>query len=128
MAAIYFETDLYKRYSERRKNMPLEEVQDLFECLIKYMKSEMKYKNTHYAVDFAGMGHMYRKPHKEKPQSLLETNSSVMEDIWMELCYNTKGLSNVNLLDRKGVLEGKNFSGKSLEQIQKQQNEAFKDN
>lgn len=103
--------------------MPVEEVQDLFECVIKFMKQEMVQKNNYYAVKFGDLGYMYRKPHKEKPDTFKELRTQLMEDIWMELCYNTKSKSYCHYLDREDLFDRPRYEGKTLEDIQREQNE-----
>jgi hypothetical protein len=52
--------DLVRVYSESRKNFPEDEVEDLFNCMMGYLKTLTKDKET-YAIKLGKLGFMHKR-------------------------------------------------------------------
>lgn len=113
--------DIAKIYSEKRKNLPQEEVEDLLNCMLSYLKQVTSDKET-YAVRVGGLGFMYRKfaPERKKSKNLTVTSShELIDKMIIEVCTNNN--TKMNPLIRKSFLD-KEYKGMSIEEIQNIQN------
>ncbi len=113
--------DIAKAYSEKRKNLPQEEAEDLLNCMLGYLKQVTSDKET-YAVRLGTLGFMYRKfaPERKKSRGLSVTsNHELIDKMIVELSLNND--NRLNPLIRKSFLD-KEYKGLSIEEIQDIQN------
>lgn len=57
---IYFKEDLIKAYAEKRKDISFEEVEDLVNSLISYLKKTCRSQDT-YEIDLGYLGILHKK-------------------------------------------------------------------
>lgn len=57
---IYFKEDLIKAYTEKRKDISYEEVEDLVNSLISYLKKTCRSQDT-YEIDLGSVGILHKK-------------------------------------------------------------------
>lgn len=113
--------DIIEAYSEKRKNFPKEEVEDLFNCILSYLKQVTSDKET-YAVRLGNLGFMYKKfkPERKKSKELKVTsNHELIDKMIVELSINND--TKMNPLVRKSFLD-KEYKGLDIEEIQDIQN------
>lgn len=118
--------DLIKAYSKRRKNLPEEEVEDLLNCMIGYLKQVTSDQET-YAVKIGKLGYMYKKfkPIKDKSTNLkFNNNNTLVNKMVVEVCTNND--TNRNPLIRKSILD-KEYEDYSIEEIEHIQNNGEQD-
>lgn len=111
--------DVVKIYSEKRKNFPIEEVDDLLDCMFEYLKEKVKDKET-YAIKLGDLGYMYKKYREEKKTGFAPQSShTIIDKIIVEACMLKK--KERNPLFQKTMLE-KEYNNLSIKEIQNIQN------
>lgn len=113
--------DLVKRYADRRKNISEEEVEDLLDCVLGYLK-QVTSDNETYAVRIGNLGYMYQKfkPQQKKHRHLKHMNNHLLMDkMIVEVCTNND--TNRNPLIRNSFLD-KEYKGMSFQEIEEIQN------
>lgn len=111
--------DVARAYSNRRKNFPVEEAEDLLNCIIGYIKEKTKDKKT-YAIKLGDLGYMHKKYDEEtktgfEPQS----NHTIIDKMVVESCMLKK--HERNPLFQKTMLK-KEYNNLTIKEIQDIQN------
>lgn len=114
--------DIIKIYADKRKGIDEEDIEDLFDCLMGYLK-QVTSDNETYAVRLGNLGYMYKKfkPEYKKYRNLKPMNKhDLIDDMLVEVCINNNNRQNP--LVRESFLQ-KEYKGMSFEEIQEIQNE-----
>lgn len=110
---IYFKEDVIKAYAAKRKGMKNEEVEDLLNCLIGFLKNDVQY-DKQYAYDIPSIGQLYM------PFTYFKEEITYM-------CQNRDRFDKImfeNMIGRSFIINRKDkFAGETKEEIQKLQNE-----
>lgn len=70
---MLFKEDIVKKYSQRRKNFPEDEVSDLLNCLLKFIKSKVAEKGGEtYAIELPSFLTLYKEYEGNEDQLFLE--------------------------------------------------------
>lgn len=113
--------DLVKKYAARRKEISEEEIDDLLDCVLSFVKKEAKNENN-YAIRLGKLGFLHKDFRKERqgrkyPHSNVSTVNNMLIDIF------TNNPSTKHPLIRTDIVK-RYYKGKTIEEIQDIQNNA----
>jgi len=109
--------DIVNLYAGSRKALSEEDVEDLLECVIGYIKQETKKDN--YAIKIGSLGYMHRSFKKErKGRRTVRSNMDMLNAMLVDICTNktdTHPLTKPNAIKRF-------YGNMTIEEIEKIQN------
>lgn len=113
---FYTREDLVKKYADKRKGLSEEEVEDLLDCVLGYLKTVTSGVND-YSVRIGKLGYLYKKYQDEMRYLTLTQKShkrGMMNNMMLEAVY-SEGKWNPIL--RKDLLK-RRFKNLEIEEIQ----------
>lgn len=80
---MYFRDDLVKEYAAKRKGLEVRDIEDLLNCLVKYLEKDSK-REEHYAYFIPNIGML----HKKLDFGLKETNEGLFHEMLIDVFTN----------------------------------------
>ena len=117
---VAFKEDLIKRVVAQRVTVGYEEIEDLVNCLIKFIRYKTEQKEV-YAIRLKYVGTMYRPLNEELEDKTDFTDNTKMYLILSDIFYNKAPHRGGNKLIEKSLIE-RVYGGRCVEEIQKLQN------
>lgn len=117
---IAFKEDLIKRVVSQRVTVDYEEIEDLLNCLIKFIKHKTKQKEV-YAIDFKYIGKLYKPLEEEIKNKTDLTDNTRMYNILTDIFYNKSKQRGGNILIEADIMQ-RRYGDMGIEEIQQIQN------
>ena len=117
---VAFKEDLIKRVVSQRVTVGYEEIEDLINCLIKFVRYKTEQKEV-YAIKLKYVGTMYRPLNEELEDKTDFTDNTKMYHILSDIFYNKAPHRGGNKLIEKSLIE-RVYGGRCVEEIQQIQN------
>lgn len=87
---IYYKEDIIKAYSEKRKNLSKEEVEDLLRCLTLFLETEFK-KPKFTAYEIPNIGFLHKKVDLSKLEvmnkNILKEDNEFIESLYLDTTF-----------------------------------------
>ena len=117
---IAFKEDLIKRVVAQRVTVDYEEIEDLLNCLIKFIKYKTRQKEV-YAIDFKYIGKLYKPLEEEIKNKTDLTDNTRMYNILTDIFYNKSKQRGGNILIEADIMQ-RRYGNIDIEEIQQIQN------
>jgi hypothetical protein len=115
--AIFFDKDLIRKYSDRRKSLNDRDVKDLLRVAINYLKEQVATTDK-YSFDIPQVGILHCKYDEELSKMHIRARNNRFYDMFAEQVY--KPIKGTPIKKKDSVKN--QYSGKTREEIQEFQN------